>query len=36
MDAIIAALAIEHGAKIVTSDKDFLKFEEVEVIDPIK
>lgn len=34
MDASIAALAIEHGAKIVTADKDFLRFEEVEVVNP--
>lgn len=35
MDASIAALAIEHGAKIVSADRDFLRFSEVEVVNPL-
>lgn len=35
MDAHLAALAIEHGAKLYTTDKDFSRFDELEVINPL-
>jgi toxin-antitoxin system PIN domain toxin len=33
-DALIGAYAIEHGARVVTNDTDFLRFEEVRVLNP--
>lgn len=35
MDAHLAALAIEHGATICTTDRDFSKFPEVRVLNPL-
>lgn len=35
MDAHLAALADEHGLTIATTDRDFLRFPGVEVIDPL-
>jgi toxin-antitoxin system PIN domain toxin len=35
MDAHLAALAIEHGAKLYTTDKDFSRFDELEVTNPL-
>jgi len=35
MDAHLAALAIEHGAKLYTTDKDFSRFEDLQVINPL-
>ena len=35
MDAHLAALAIEHGAKLFSTDKDFSRFDELEVINPL-
>ncbi|MFQ5788610.1 MAG: PIN domain-containing protein [Thermodesulfobacteriota bacterium] len=35
MDAHLAALAIEHGAKFYTTDKDFLRFDDLQVINPL-
>jgi uncharacterized protein len=35
MDAHLAALAIEHGAKLYTTDKDFSRFDELQVINPL-
>ena len=34
-DAHVAALAIEHGAKICSADRDFLRFPGVELVDPL-
>ena len=36
MDAHLAALAMEHGASIATTDRDFLRFPDIEVVNPIK
>jgi len=33
-DAHLAALAIEHGATLVTTDRDFARFPGVKVFDP--
>ncbi len=33
-DAHLAALALEHGATIATTDRDFSRFDRVDVIDP--
>ena len=35
MDAVIAAIALEHGATLCTTDKDFSRFAELKVINPI-
>lgn len=35
MDAHIAALAIEHGATLATSDRDFARFPGLRVEDPL-
>jgi uncharacterized protein len=34
-DAHVAALALEHGATLYTTDRDFLKFPGVRVVNPI-
>ena len=34
-DAHLAALAIEHGAKLATTDRDFARFKGLETIDPL-
>lgn len=36
MDAHLAALAIEHGASIATTDRDFTRFPDVELVNPVK
>jgi hypothetical protein len=33
-DAHLAALAVEHGATLVTTDRDFARFDGVDVLDP--
>lgn len=33
-DAHLAALAVEYGSAIATTDRDFARFDHVEVIDP--
>jgi len=33
-DAALAALAIEHGATLCTTDRDFARFKELSVLDP--
>ena len=33
-DAALAALAIEHGASVCTTDRDFARFPEVQIVDP--
>lgn len=35
-DALLAALAIEHGATLATHDADFLRFPGLRTIDPIR
>ncbi len=35
MDAHLAALALEHGASIATSDQDFTRFPGIELVKPI-
>ena len=35
MDAHIAALALEHGATLLTSDRDFVRFPGLRVEDPL-
>ncbi len=34
MDAHLAALAIEHGATLATTDRDFRRFDGVRTVDP--
>ena len=36
MDAHLAALAMEHGASIATSDRDFLRFPNIKIVNPVK
>ena len=36
MDAHLAALAIEHGATLCTTDQDFSRFPGLQVFNPIK
>ena len=33
-DAVLAALALEHGASVCTVDRDFLRFPGLTIIDP--
>ena len=35
MDAALAALAIEHGATLCTTDRDFARFDDLKWEDPI-
>lgn len=35
MDAVVAAIAIEHGATICTTDRDFFRFPEVKWTNPL-
>ncbi|MFN2427413.1 MAG: type II toxin-antitoxin system VapC family toxin [Candidatus Binatia bacterium] len=35
MDAALAALAIEHGATLCTTDRDFDRFDGLKVLDPL-
>ena len=35
MDAHLAALALEHGARIATTDRDFTRFPGIESLNPI-
>jgi len=35
MDAHLAALAIEHGAKLYTTDRDFSRFDDLQVVNPL-
>lgn len=34
-DAMLAALCIEHGLRMVSADSDFARFTEVEWVNPI-
>ncbi len=36
MDAHLAALAIEHGAVLHTTDRDFRRFDGLELVDPLR
>ena len=36
MDAHLAALALEHGACIATTDRDFTRFPGIETWNPIE
>ena len=35
MDAHLAALAMEHGASVATSDRDFMRFPDIRIENPI-
>ena len=35
MDAALAALAIEHGATLITTDRDFARFQGLRTLDPL-
>ena len=35
MDAHLAALALEHGARIATTDRDFTRFAGLEILNPL-
>ena len=35
IDAHLAALAMEHGASIATSDRDFMRFPDVRIVNPV-
>ena len=35
MDAHLAALAVEHGAPIATTDRDFTRFAGIELVNPV-
>ena len=36
MDAVLAAIAIEHGATLYTTDRDFARFPGLSWIDPLR
>jgi toxin-antitoxin system PIN domain toxin len=36
MDAHLAALAIEHGCQLATTDRDFARFSDLKTINPLK
>lgn len=36
MDAHLAALALEHGARIATTDRDFTRFPRLEILNPLE
>lgn len=36
MDAHLAALAIEHGATLATTDRDFRRFDGLKILDPLE
>ena len=35
MDAHLAALALEHGCTLATTDRDFVRFPSVQVVNPL-
>ena len=35
MDAHLAALAMEHGASIATTDRDFMRFPDIDLVNPV-
>ena len=34
-DAALASLALEHGARVCTNDRDFLRFSNLNLFDPL-
>lgn len=36
MDAVLAAIAIEHGARLQTTDRDFARFEGLDWTNPLE
>ena len=36
MDAHLAALALENGASIATTDRDFMRFPDLKLVNPVK
>jgi uncharacterized protein len=34
-DAVLAALAMEHGAELCTNDRDFSRFPNLRVVNPL-
>ena len=36
MDAHLAALALEHGASIASTDRDFMRFPDIDLMNPVK
>lgn len=34
-DAILAALAMEHGAELCTNDRDFSRFPKLRLVNPL-
>src|SRR5262245_47807399 len=36
MDAVLAAIAIEHGATLCTTDRDFARFQSLAWMNPLK
>ena len=34
-DAVLAAIAIEHGAHLATTDRDFRRFDGLKLLDPV-
>jgi predicted nucleic acid-binding protein len=36
MDAALAAIAIEHGATVCTTDRDFARFPQLVWTDPLR
>ncbi len=35
-DAVLAALAIEHGAELCTNDRDFSRFPKLRIVNPLQ
>jgi predicted nucleic acid-binding protein len=35
MDAVVAAIAVEHGATLCTTDRDFSRFPGLKCMNPI-
>jgi len=35
-DAVLAALAVEHGAELCTNDRDFSRFPKLRVVNPLQ
>jgi hypothetical protein len=35
MDAVLAAIALEHGATVCTTDRDFSRFSELRWTNPL-
>jgi toxin-antitoxin system PIN domain toxin len=36
MDAVIAAIAVEHGATLCTTDRDFSRFSKLKIVNPLE